>query len=149
MQFQDIPELRRLRGLTHQQEFHADRLGFLRRASTEGGPICRFQVFGNQLVLVNTPEHTRWAADVTAKTFGEDHVERNADALMGSEDFAFMLEKCPRNYVMIGNGQGQMVHHPQYVFNQDLLPLGAAYWVSLVEDYMKKDKLSIGNKDQL
>ncbi len=87
-------------------------------------------------VLVNTPEHTRWAADVAAKTFGENRVERNADALMGSEDFAFMLERCPGNYVMIGNGQGQMVHHPQYVFNQDLLPLGAAYWISLVEDYL-------------
>jgi len=22
------------------------------------------------------------------------------------------------------------------VFNQDLLPLGAAYWISLVEDYL-------------
>jgi hippurate hydrolase len=87
-------------------------------------------------VLVNTPEHTRWAADVAAKTFGEDRVERNADALMGSEDFAFMLERCPGNYVMIGNGQGQMVHHPQFVFNQELLPLGAAYWVSLVDDYL-------------
>lgn len=87
-------------------------------------------------VLVNTPKHTRWAADVTAKTFGEDRVERNADALMGSEDFAFMLEKCPGNYVMMGNGQGYMVHHPHYVFNQELLPLGATYWVSLVEDYL-------------
>lgn len=88
-------------------------------------------------VLVNTPENTRWAADVTAATFGEDRVVRNADALMGSEDFAFMLEKCPGNYVIAGNGQGFMVHHPQYVFNQDLLPLGAAYWVSLVEAYLQ------------
>ncbi|MDD4632912.1 MAG: amidohydrolase, partial [Proteiniphilum sp.] len=51
-------------------------------------------------VLVNTPENTKWAADVTAGTFGEDSVVRNADALMSSEDFAFMLEKCPGNYVM-------------------------------------------------
>lgn len=87
-------------------------------------------------VLVNTPENTKWAADVTAGTFGEDSVVRNADALMSSEDFAFMLEKCPGNYVMAGNGEGFMVHHPQYVFNQDLLPLGAAYWVSLVEAYL-------------
>lgn len=90
-------------------------------------------------VLVNTPENTRWAADVTAETFGEDCVVRNANALMSSEDFAFMLEKCPGNYVMAGNGQGFMVHHPQYVFNQDLLPLGAAYWVSLVEAYLKNE----------
>ncbi|WP_320112801.1 M20 aminoacylase family protein [Draconibacterium orientale] len=88
-------------------------------------------------VLVNTPENTKWAADVTAETFGEDRVERNANAMMSSEDFAFMLEKCPGSYVMVGNGDGFMVHHPQYVFNQDLLPIGAAYWVSLVEAYLK------------
>ncbi|WP_321996004.1 M20 aminoacylase family protein [Draconibacterium orientale] len=88
-------------------------------------------------VLVNTPENTEWAADVTAETFGEDRVERNANAMMSSEDFAFMLEKCPGSYVMVGNGDGFMVHHPQYVFNQDLLPIGAAYWVALVEAYLK------------
>jgi hippurate hydrolase len=88
-------------------------------------------------VLVNTPENTKWAADVTAETFGEDRVERNANAMMSSEDFAFMLEKCPGSYVMVGNGDGFMVHHPQYVFNQDLLPIGAAYWVALVEAYLK------------
>lgn len=88
-------------------------------------------------VLVNTPENTKWAADVTAETFGEDRVERNANAMMSSEDFAFMLKKCPGSYVMVGNGDGFMVHHPQYVFNQDLLPIGAAYWVSLVEAYLK------------
>ena len=88
-------------------------------------------------VLVNTPENTKWAANVTAETFGEDRVERNANAMMSSEDFAFMLEKCPGSYVMVGNGDGFMVHHPQYVFNQDLLPIGAAYWVALVEAYLK------------
>jgi hippurate hydrolase len=88
-------------------------------------------------VLVNTPENTKWAANVTAETFGEDRVERNANAMMSSEDFAFVLEKCPGSYVMVGNGDGFMVHHPQYVFNQDLLPIGAAYWVALVEAYLK------------
>lgn len=88
-------------------------------------------------VLVNTPENTRWAADVTAATFGEENVVRDANPILASEDFAFMLEKCPGCYVMAGNGKGFMVHHPQYVFNQDLLPLGAAYWVSLVEAYLK------------
>lgn len=87
-------------------------------------------------VLVNTPENTKWAADVTAKTFGEENVIRDANPLLASEDFAFMLEKCKGTYVMAGNGKGFMVHHPQYVFNQDLLPLGAAYWVSLVEAYL-------------
>jgi hypothetical protein len=29
------------------------------------------------------------------------------------------------------------VHHPQYVFNDDLLPVGAAYWVTLTEQYLR------------
>lgn len=88
-------------------------------------------------VLVNTPENTDWAASVAKATFGEENVIENANPLMGSEDFAFMLEKCPGNYVIIGNGDTFMVHHPKFVFNQDLLPIGATYWAALVEAYLK------------
>lgn len=88
-------------------------------------------------VLMNTPEQTRWASEVAKKTFGAGNVVDDADALMSSEDFAFMLEKRPGNYCMLGAGEGFMVHHPKYVFNQEILPIGAAYWVALVEDYLK------------
>lgn len=89
-------------------------------------------------VLVNTPENTDWAASVAKETFGKEHVIENAQPLMGSEDFAFMLEKCPGNYVIIGNGDSFMVHHPKFVFNQELLPVGAAYWAALVEAYLNE-----------
>jgi len=88
-------------------------------------------------VLVNSEEETNWAAKVAKETFGEDKVITDAHPYMGSEDFAFMLEKKKGNYCMIGNGDTYMVHHPKYIFNQDLLPLGARYWVALVENYLK------------
>lgn len=88
-------------------------------------------------VLVNTPENTKWASEVARETFGDDNVIYNCDPMLASEDFAFMLEKAPGNYVMVGNGEGYMVHHPEYIFNQDLLPLGAAYWAALVQSYLK------------
>lgn len=88
-------------------------------------------------VLVNTPENTRWAADVARKVFGEDKVDDALHPFMGSEDFAFMLQKKPGNYCMLGNGNTPMVHHPQYTFNQEILPIGAAYWVGLTEEYLK------------
>ncbi|HYK75833.1 MAG TPA: M20 aminoacylase family protein [Daejeonella sp.] len=88
-------------------------------------------------VLINTPENTQWAADVARKTFGEDQVVYPLHAYMGSEDFAFMLQKKQGTYCMIGNGDSFMVHNPQYVFNQDILPVGAAYWVALTEEYLK------------
>ncbi len=88
-------------------------------------------------VLVNTPEETQWAVKVAKATFGEDQVVENMHPYMGSEDFAFMLQKKAGTYCMIGNGDTFMVHHPKYVFNQDMLSRGATYWVALTEDYLK------------
>ncbi|MCC2590247.1 M20 aminoacylase family protein [Chryseobacterium sp. MFBS3-17] len=90
-------------------------------------------------VLVNTAKETEWAATVAEEVFGSENVIRNTEPMMSSEDFAFMLEQRPGSYCMLGNGEGFMVHHPKYVFNQDILPVGAAYWVSLVENYLKPD----------
>ena len=56
---------------------------------------------------------------------------------MGSEDFAFMLQERPGCYLFIGNGGaagGCLLHNPHYDFNDDILPLGASYWVQLVEN---------------
>ena len=88
-------------------------------------------------VLVNTPANTHWAADVARDVFGDDKVDDTLHPFMGSEDFAFMLQKNKGTYCMIGNGDTPMVHHPQYIFNQEILPLGAAYWVGLTEAYLK------------
>lgn len=88
-------------------------------------------------VLVNTKENTEWAADVARASFGEDKVVYPGKPYMGSEDFAFMLQEKKGTYCMLGNGQGPMVHHPEYIFNQDILPIGAAYWVSLTQTYLK------------
>ncbi len=88
-------------------------------------------------VLVNTPENTQWAASVARNIFGDDQVVYPAHPYMGSEDFAFMLQKKNGTYCMLGNGDSFMVHHPQYVFNQDILPIGAAYWAALTEEYLK------------
>jgi hippurate hydrolase len=65
-------------------------------------------------------------------------VNANAAPLAGAEDFAFMLEKKPGAYIMIGNGgdgEGgcQNVHSPLYDFNDEILTTGAAYWLNLVQ----------------
>ncbi len=88
-------------------------------------------------VLVNTPENTQWAYKVAQEAFGEENAVYGMHPYMGSEDFAFMLQKKVGTYCMIGNGDTFMVHHPKYVFNQDMLSYGATYWVALTEDYLK------------
>ncbi len=58
------------------------------------------------------------------------------ELLMASEDFAFMLEKRPGAFILIGNGGGDggyMLHNARYDFNDAILPIGASYWARLVE----------------
>ncbi len=52
---------------------------------------------------------------------------------MGSEDFAFMLEKVPGAYLNVGNGEGFSPHHPGYVSNDSAIPHGAGLYARLVE----------------
>lgn len=92
-------------------------------------------------VLVNTPAETAFALGVAQRHFGADQVEPNGAMLTGSEDFAFMLERVPGCYLLIGNGSGDeagacMVHNPAYDFNDDNIAVGAAYWVALVQAYL-------------
>lgn len=76
---------------------------------------------------------------------GEANVNRNRSLIMASEDFSYMLEKCPGAYINIGNGDGPeacMVHNPGYDFNDEILALGAGYWVKLVEARLAKEELA-------
>jgi len=98
----------------------------------------------NFLPLVNTPEETRFVADVAAGLVGEENVNRNRTLVMASEDFSFMLQVCPGAYINIGNGDGPeacMVHNPGYDFNDEILALGASYWSRLVETKLAKETL--------
>ena len=60
----------------------------------------------------------------------------NTPAIMGGEDFAYMLQVCPGAYIQIGNGDSADVHHPEYTFNDEVIPFGASYWAELVEQRM-------------
>ncbi|MEI7444989.1 MAG: M20 aminoacylase family protein [Burkholderiales bacterium] len=86
---------------------------------------------------VNTKAEAELCARVAGALVGDDRVRLDPKPAMGSEDFAWMLRARPGAYVWIGNGTGSaggcMVHNPGYDFNDAVLPVGAAYWVRLVE----------------
>jgi hippurate hydrolase len=91
-------------------------------------------------VLVNTQRETDFARRVAIDLVGAERVTPHGPALTGSEDFAFMLEKVPGSYLLIGNGDGDsagacMVHNPGYDFNDDNIAVGAAYWVALAREF--------------
>jgi hippurate hydrolase len=94
-------------------------------------------------VLVNTPTETAFAREVAVELVGAEQVTPQGPPLTGSEDFAFMLERVPGSYVLIGNGTdsgpgagGCMVHNPGYDFNDDNVATGSAYWVLLAERFL-------------
>ncbi len=92
-------------------------------------------------VLVNAPEQTAFARDVGLALRGAGGVTLQGPALSGSEDFAFMLQRVPGSYLLIGNGDGDsagacMVHNPGYDFNDDNIAIGAAYWVLLARRFL-------------
>jgi hippurate hydrolase len=85
---------------------------------------------------VNTSQETDWATTAAREVVGEQSVLTAMQPCMGSEDFAFMLQRRPGCYLWAGNGpaeNGRLLHNPRYDFNDDLLPIGASYWVRLAE----------------
>jgi amidohydrolase len=106
-----------------------------------------FEFLRNYPPLVNHARETAFAVDVMRSVVGEQNVNANVEPTMGAEDFSFMLQHKPGCYVFIGNGEGQHrdhghglgpcnLHNPSYDFNDDLLPIGATYWVRLAEAYL-------------
>ena len=90
-------------------------------------------------VLINHPEQTAFAREVARDWLGEGQLINDLRPFTASEDFAFILEKCPGSYLVIGNGQGDsgcLLHNPAYDFNDACLPIGASYWVKLAEGFL-------------
>ncbi|MDP1730531.1 MAG: M20 aminoacylase family protein [Devosia sp.] len=90
-------------------------------------------------VTVNTPRETGFAARVASQVAGADRVDTNADPTMGGEDFAYMLQARPGAYIFLGNGDSTELHTDTYDFNDDVIPVGASYWVRLVENASRAD----------
>ena len=98
---------------------------------------------------VNDPAQAAFAAAVAGDMVGRDNVLADYEPSMGSEDFSYMLQACPGAYVFIGNGDGAhrlaghgegpcMLHNPSFDFNDELIPIGATFWVRLVEKFLAR-----------
>jgi amidohydrolase len=88
--------------------------------------------------LITAAEPTATSIAAASSLVGADNVDSNSVPYSGSEDFAYMANERPGSFVMIGNGVApdgafHNVHTPEYDFNDEILALGAAYWVRLVQ----------------
>ncbi|MGE0853820.1 MAG: M20 aminoacylase family protein [Hyphomicrobiaceae bacterium] len=106
-----------------------------------GAEIKRWRYERRYPPTVNSEREVENAARAASSLVGSENVDRNPTPLMASEDFAWMLLKKPGCYIWIGNGDGEgscMVHNPGYDFNDQILPLGASYWATLVEQQLAR-----------
>ena len=82
---------------------------------------------------INHPEQAEFAANVAEEIVGAERVDANTSPVMGSEDFAYMLEARPGAYLFLGQGDTPMCHHPAYDFNDDISTVGASLLARIVE----------------
>ncbi len=90
---------------------------------------------------VNDPDATALARRAAEAVSGEARVMHMAKPTMTSEDFSFMLNAKQGSYIMLVGGRGTdgpMLHHPRYDFNDEVLPVGASYWVTLAEQLLAR-----------
>ena len=113
------------------------------------GATADFSFIRSYPPTINHANETAFCADVMRSIVGANQVNEHVQPSMGAEDFSYMLQTVPGCYVWIGNGQGDhresghglgpcMLHNGSYDFNDELLPLGATYWVRLAEEWFKQ-----------
>ena len=101
-------------------------------AATFGGKADVTYIRGYP-VMVNHDKQTEFAADVARSVSGSC---AEADLVMGGEDFAYLLEERPGAYILVGNGDTAMVHHPMYNFDDSVIPAGCSWWSGIIEQGM-------------
>jgi len=103
------------------------------------GASCELNYMLGYPATVNSVPETDISAKAVVDLLGEDNIIRNPTPSMASEDFSYMLEKRPGCYVWLGIGSKEgvsteLLHSSHYDFNDDVLTIGASYWVKLVEN---------------
>ncbi|WP_281971978.1 M20 aminoacylase family protein [Ruegeria faecimaris] len=97
------------------------------------GVEARLDYEVNYPATINDADKTGFAAEIARDVAGADRVMTNVDAMMGAEDFSYMLQSRPGAYLFLGQGEGAGLHHPKYNFNDDIAPVGASFFARIVE----------------
>lgn len=102
------------------------------------GASAEVKCWWNAAPVVNDPDSVESAVRAAMRVAGSEAVDAHMGQLTAGEDFSWMLQQRPGAFVFIGNGRrsgdgGGHLHMPNYDFNDEALPFGIAYWLSLVE----------------
>ena len=144
-----IPEVATLSGTV--RTFDAQTLDLIERrmsAITQGiatafGVEASFQFERLYPALINHEADTIRAVEAMRAVVGPEGLNADVERAFASEDFAFFLQHKPGCYAFLGNGvlatgndcdahTSHQLHNPLYDFNDDIIPIGVAYWTTLV-----------------
>jgi amidohydrolase len=110
--------------------------------ATANGAEAEFTFERGYPSVINDPAAVERAAKAGAKLLGADKIIHQRLPGMGGEDFSYMAQKVPGCFVRIGQADGEKgtkpVHTVQYDFNDDILPIGASLWATLVEQELAR-----------
>jgi amidohydrolase len=84
-------------------------------------------------VTKNHGEQTGVALAAAGDVAGLPNIDPDVNPMMGGEDFSYMLNARPGNFIFIGNGATAALHNADYDFNDEIIPHGVSYWVRLAE----------------
>jgi amidohydrolase len=117
------------------------------------GIAAQFEFKRNYPPTINHAKEAAFALQVMQATLPANTMGPQ-EPTMGAEDFAFMLQACPGAYIFIGNGMGDhrlehdaarvgagpcTLHNPSYDFNDDLIAIGAPFWVALTKRWLASE----------
>ena len=135
-----IPNTVRLRGTVRTfekdvQSFVRARIDALTKSTADGyGAVAEVTHVSGPPPLVNHEREADFAAEVALSVCGVAH--RNFEPSMGGEDFSEMLLERPGAYLFVGNGDSADLHNPSYEFNDDVIPVGCSWFVTMAERRM-------------
>jgi amidohydrolase len=109
-----------------------------------GGRV-EYTLFPGYPPTVNSAEATEVMTNAMRELFGEDHVKL-ANMGMGAEDFSYMAQTAPGNFLRLGvhhpawGDKVHPVHRADFRLDEDALPIGAAALAAAALRWMEEKR---------
>lgn len=112
----------------------------IRGVASSFGVECNETIEVGYPVLMNDPGCAEVVRRVAAEALGEAQVKPAELPMAGGEDFAYFAEARPSAYFFLGARRGEedtpVCHHPDFDFDDRLIPLGVELFLRIVWDRM-------------
>lgn len=106
------------------------------------GATAEWKIQPGYPALINSPAQTEIARRAAVSVLGDEHVVEMAPS-MGGEDFASYLQHRPGSFGRLGasapeDSERAGLHTPRLNVSEACIPVGIAYYLSLVQEYLRQ-----------